>query len=91
MGDHNNSIAILIFLMVLFLVLSIFIPIGAKQGWFDDLWDKLLHGNHPQEQVEEVPEDDETTEPDTDDNTDPTEVAITYTVGDCSYYIYYKN
>lgn len=77
MGDHNNSIAILIFLMVIFTIASIFIPIGVKEGWFEP----------PKEEVTE----NETTEPDTDDNTDPTEVAIYYTDGDCCVSIYYKN
>lgn len=91
MGEHNNAIAIILFFMVLFVVASIFIPIGAKEGWFDKLWDYIIHGNHPEEKQEEVPEDDETTEPNDNDNTDPTEMVIYYTVGDSSYYIRYKN
>jgi len=91
MGEHNNAIAIILFFMVLFIVASIFIPIGAKEGWFDNLWDYIIHGNHPEEKQEEVPGDDETTEPDDNDTTDPTEMVINYIAGDCCINIRYKN
>jgi len=91
MGNHNNSIAILAFLIVLFLILSIFIPIGAKEGWFDNLWEYILHGNHPEQQEEVEDENDERDESDDNGDDATTEMHITFTCGDSNIRICYKN
>ena len=61
--------------MVLFLALSIFIPIGVKEGWFEP----------PKEEVTE----NETDEQDTDDTIDPAEVATIYIDRGSNTNIYY--